>query len=272
MGENPFLRVLLMQMTSTDSIEANLDQIHYHLETISDLSSFDFISLPENSLYFYLSNRGVRFPGLHLSDSVFQDLQKYCDEFDLCLHVGSVPLADEGTMVNATVWLAPHRPPECVYRKIHLFDMEVDGHSPLRESDQFAPGRQPSTVRLRGWEIGLSICYDLRFSELYSQYARRGVDILLVPSAFTFTTGLAHWHCLLRARAIESQCFVIAAAQSGRHSKNRVTFGHSLVYGPWGEPLGEIKEEGPGILRVDLHPNLLNKARQQIPMSQHRRL
>ena len=269
----PPLRVLILQMTSVDSVEENLKQVHHQLSQLSHLSSFDLISLPENSLYFHISKTKEKFLGMNLEDKTFVELQKYCDECDLCIHLGSVPLKVDKGVANATIWLSPKKIPRCVYQKIHLFDVEVEGHTPIRESDQFVHGHSPATIEMKGWKIGLSICYDLRFSELYSEYARRGVHALLIPSAFTVPTGRAHWHCLLRARAIESQCFVIAAAQSGSHpGSRRVTFGHSLAYGPWGQILGEIQKEGPGTLSLKLNPTLLFEARQQIPMYQHRRL
>ena len=272
-GEKPSLRVLLVQMTSVDSVKTNLEQIHKSLKNVTNLSSFDLISLPENALHFYLSRRKKSFSTLTLTDPAFIELQSYCDKFDLCLHVGSVPLKVEKGIANATIWMSPQKKPQCAYQKIHLFDVEIKGQTPLRESDQFIHGSHPSTVNLKGWKIGLSICYDLRFSELYNYYAKCGVDALLVPSAFTLSTGKAHWHCLLKARAIESQCFVLAAAQSGQHSTSqRVSFGHSLAYAPWGQNLGEIKEEGPGVLSVEMNPQLLIEARRQIPMSQHRKL
>lgn len=267
------LKILILQMTSVNSVEKNLRQIHNQLSQISSLSTFDLISLPENSLYFHISRDKGKFPGMKLEDSAFKELQKYCEAHNICIHVGSVPLQTDTGVANATIWLSPRKDPQCVYQKIHLFDMEVEGHTPIRESDQFIQGHSPATIEVKGWKMGLSICYDLRFSELYSEYVKRGVHALLVPSAFTVPTGCAHWHCLLRARAIESQCFVIAAAQSGSHpGSRRVTFGHSLAYGPWGQDLGEIKKEGPGTLSLELNPTLLVEARQQIPMSQHRRL
>lgn len=267
------LRVLLLQMTSVDSVAANLKQLKSQLAQVPHLFSLDLISLPENSLYFHLSKNKNSFSGMTLEDPAFAELQEYCEKFHLSIHVGSVPLSVGEGVANATVWLSPQEEPRCVYQKIHLFDVEVEGHPPIRESDQFVHGCAPSILELKGWRLGLSICYDLRFCELYLEYVRQGAHVLLVPSAFTVPTGRAHWHCLLKARAIEFQCFVVAAAQSGTHpGSQRITFGQSGVYGPWGQELGHIREEGPGFLDVTLDPSLLWTARRQIPMSQHRRL
>ena len=270
------LKVLVLQMTSTDSVCKNVQQIQSQLAKVPFLSSFDLVSLPENSLYFHTSKEQMP-RSLTLDDKAFVPLQKYCDKHNFQMHVGSVPLKTQGGVVNATVWLSPQSSPRCVYKKIHLFDVGVKENGGVcffRESDQFVCGTSASTMTIQGWSMGLSICYDLRFSELYHEYAKMGVLAILVPSAFTEFTGRDHWHCLLRARAIESQCFVIAAAQSGQHPGSRgvKTFGHSLVYGPWGEGLGEIRDEGPGTLSLELDPCLVQKVRQQIPMSQHRRL
>jgi predicted amidohydrolase len=155
-----------------------------------------------------------------------------------------------------------------------LFDVEVAGAPPVRESDYFNGGSEARVVEIDGWKFGLSICYDLRFAELYLRYAREKADVILVPSAFLVPTGEAHWHVLLRARAIEAQCFVAAPAQSGEHhsdSQVRKTYGHSLVVDPWGKVLAELKES-PQIQVVELDRELITKARRQIPMGGHRRL
>jgi nitrilase len=129
-------------------------------------------------------------------------------------------------------------------------------------------------MELKGWKIGLSICYDLRFSELFLTYAKQAVDLILVPSAFLVPTGRAHWHVLLRARAIEAQAYVLAAAQGGKHisgKAQRETFGHTLAVGPWGEVISEL-EEAPGHIIIELRPESITKVREQIPMDGHRRL
>jgi predicted amidohydrolase len=131
-------------------------------------------------------------------------------------------------------------------------------------------------MEVKSWRIGLSICYDVRFSELYSNYAKEGAHLILVPSAFLVPTGAAHWHILLRARAIESQAFVIAAAQAGEHvgvhGEKRTTYGHSLAIDPWGEILADLGEAGPKVEVVTLDPARLERVWRQIPQAQHRRL
>jgi predicted amidohydrolase len=173
------------------------------------------------------------------------------------------------------LFFAPGHPARVVYVKTHLFDVDVEGAPPVRESDHFVGGGGPATVELKGWKFGLSICYDLRFAELYLKYAE-AVDVILIPSAFLVPTGQAHWHVLVRARAIENQCFVAAPAQSGEHTSvasgpSRRTFGHSLVVDPWGAVLLDM-EHAPGAAVVELKRDLIEKARRQIPMQGHRRL
>ncbi|MDQ6979064.1 MAG: carbon-nitrogen hydrolase family protein [Mariprofundaceae bacterium] len=158
------------------------------------------------------------------------------------------------------------------YDKIHLFDADVDDGISYRESNYVRPGMQPTTVDIEAWRLGLSICYDLRFPELYRHYSRQGCHALVVPAAFTHTTGQAHWEVLLRARAIENQCYVIAAGQSGHHAGARRTWGHSMVIDPWGKIIAQCAEEDNAIITATLDPTLLTQCRTQLPTLPHRRM
>ena len=164
---------------------------------------------------------------------------------------------------------------DCVarYDKIHLFRFD-NGQERYDESRVLQAGHQPVTFELasrdgHAWRIGMSICYDLRFPELYRGYARAGVDLLLVPSAFTHTTGQAHWEVLLRARAIENQAFVVAAAQGGLHGNGRRTWGHSMLVDPWGTVVAQMPE-GAGVVCNDLLPAMLKESRHTLPALAHR--
>ena len=164
---------------------------------------------------------------------------------------------------------------DCVarYDKIHLFRFD-NGQERYDESRVLQPGHQPVTFELASrdgstWRIGMSICYDLRFPELYRGYARAGVDLLLVPSAFTHTTGQAHWEVLLRARAIENQAFVVAAAQGGLHENGRRTWGHTLLVDPWGSVMAQ-KPDGAGVVCEDLSLALRGQCRAKMPALAHR--
>lgn len=181
--------------------------------------------------------------------------------------------AQENRVFNSTLVFSPQG--DCVarYDKIHLFRFD-NGREKYDESRVLAPGQTPVIFELPSrdghrWRIGLSVCYDLRFAELYRGYARAGVDLLLVPSAFTHTTGQAHWEVLLRARAIENLAFVAAAAQGGLHDNARRTWGQSLLIDPWGTVLGELAQ-GEGVVSADLSLAQLQACRAQLPALEHR--
>ena len=157
-----------------------------------------------------------------------------------------------------------------IYDKIHLFDMDYNGES-YCESALVAAGDHPAAIPCGAFRVGLSICYDLRFPELYRTYADDGCDVLCNVAAFTATTGRAHWQTLLKARAIENQSYMLAAAQSGTHPDGRQTWGHSMIIDPWGEVLAEL-EEGEGIVVAALSKTQLNAVRQSLPALRHRRI
>jgi predicted amidohydrolase len=156
------------------------------------------------------------------------------------------------------------------YRKIHLFEAHLEDGSLIREADAYSPGRNPVLVDIEGWRAGLSICYDLRFPELFRHYSRHGADLLFVPSNFTQRTGRDHWETLVRARAIENQCFVVAPNQCGENPRTGVrSHGHSMAVGPWGEVLASANRR-PTVLRVTLDPRELRRIRGRIPALRHR--
>jgi predicted amidohydrolase len=157
-----------------------------------------------------------------------------------------------------------------VYRKVHLFDVDLADGTSHRESGSTTPGHDAVVTRVRDVSLGMSVCYDLRFPELYRALERRGARVVTVPSAFTLTTGKDHWHVLLRARAIENQVFVLAAAQHGKHARGRQTYGKSLVVDPWGEVIAQCGEgEGFAVARLDLAYQ--DRVRAQLPCLAHRR-
>ncbi|HVV85613.1 MAG TPA: carbon-nitrogen hydrolase family protein [Kofleriaceae bacterium] len=184
---------------------------------------------------------------------------------------GGLPEAAPGEVTrayNTALAVAPGGAIVARYRKIHLFDVDIPGGAVARESDATVPGAGAVLLQVEGFGLGLSICYDLRFPELYRQLWRAGADALLVPAAFTAHTGRAHWHVLLRARAIENQAYVIAAAQVGRHNEKRETFGHSMVIDPWGRIVGE-QEAGDGVVVATLDRALLAETRRNMPCAAH---
>ena len=159
------------------------------------------------------------------------------------------------------------------YDKIHLFDVEVeDRQAAYSESRSYEPGEELVTVPTPAGLLGLSVCYDLRFPELYRALFHRGAELVTVPSAFTYVTGQAHWESLLRARAIENQCYVIAAGQGGRHNDKRETWGHSMVIDPWGRILAEVAEPGEGIAVAEIDPAQVAEVRRRMPIASQVRL
>lgn len=272
-----FLDVAVCQLTSIDDVEANVSQI---LSVLKELEAAppDLVCFPENALYLRIKE-GSDIPGLSLNDARLNPLAAWARTQNCYVHLGSIPRADgNGRLFNSSVLIGPDGVARDVYRKIHLFDVDVAGHKPVRESDAFAYGEEPAIVEIRGWRIGCAICYDLRFAELFLAYARAGVDAVSIPSAFLVPTGRAHWEILTRARAIESQCYVLAAAQGGVHSDGqgaqRATYGHSIIVDPWGEVVETLPEEfgDKRVLRARLSKSRIAQVRAQIPMSQHRRL
>jgi len=156
------------------------------------------------------------------------------------------------------------------YSKIHLFDVDLPSGEKYRESNTVAGGDSATLAQTEFGKIGMTVCYDLRFPQLYRALAQNGAFLLTVPSAFTETTGKAHWHALLRARAIENGAFVVAPAQGGTHANGRKTYGHSLIVAPWGEILAEAGTE-PGVIVADIDPAAATEARARVPSLQHDR-
>jgi len=189
------------------------------------------------------------------------------------VHIGSMPILDEGAekLANRSMIISPDGAITARYDKMHLFDVDLASGESWRESSAYVGGEKPVVVQTPLGRMGLAICYDMRFPDLFSAYAKSGVDIITLPSAFTVPTGEAHWHTLLRARAIESAAFIIAAAQCGVHEDGRQTYGHSLVVDPWGTILLDMGSS-PGLACVDLDIDMIQRVRKQIPVHANRRI
>lgn len=263
------LKVAVVQMTSVDRMAENLTQV---LQSIEQAKGADLVVFPENSLYLRLNQEPMVEFAPDGPEATLIAAAAQREKIHVLLTTPTVGV--RGKSRNATFHFSPNGTCTMVYTKIHLFDVDVEGAPPVRESDRFLPGAKAEVLEIDGWRFGLSICYDLRFAELYSQYVDR-VDAILVPAAFLVPTGQAHWHVLLRARAIENQCYVIAPAQGGEHvAKNgisRKTYGHSLVVDPWGR-VELDNDQAAGVNVVELRAEKLSWVRQQIPMQHHRRV
>jgi deaminated glutathione amidase len=192
---------------------------------------------------------------------------------EVTIHLGSIleTSPTTGKFYNTSVVINPTGHVVATYRKIHLFDIDVPGANVQRESDAIAPGRELVLVNVANLQLGLSICFDVRFSELYRELARSGADVLAVPAAFNAITGRAHWEILIRSRAIENHAFVVAAAQVGTTREGIATFGHSMIVDPWGEILAESLGGGPDVIMAVLDLDEVTKRRQQIAVMDFRR-
>ncbi|MBL8557645.1 MAG: carbon-nitrogen hydrolase family protein [Hyphomonadaceae bacterium] len=192
---------------------------------------------------------------------------RLAEEHGVWLLVGSVAIpAGPNKVYNRSLFFSPDGKRVATYDKIHMFDVDLGAGETYRESAGVEAGRQAVLVEgPMGAKIGLTICYDLRFPHLYRQLARAGADIVAIPAAFTVPTGQAHWETLIRARAIETGCFVIAPAQGGIHADGRSTWGHSVIVGPWGDIVGKLDHDEPGLLVADLDLDKVADARAKVP-------
>lgn len=266
------LKIGLLQMQSIDHLDANLDFIMTNLELAAQ-QGVEVVFTPENALYMRMKE-GEAIEGISIENSEIQKLQKVCSQLGISIHLGSLPLRCKDKLTNSSIFINQNGCVFTTYQKVHLFDIQLQGQRPIKESDVFEAGDSPKVLTFSGWSLGQTICYDIRFSNLFLKYALFPVDCILVPSAFLVRTGEAHWHSLLRARAIESQCYVIAPAQAGNHiglRGNRETYGHSIVVSPWGEVLIDAKKQ-LGLFVCELDRNLIDQVRMQIPMQRHRKL
>ena len=266
-------QIAVAQTSSTDDIQQNLNTVTALAgEAVSAGSCALF--LPECFALMQTSRRQLRESAEPLGSGPVQDrMAALARETGLTLFAGSLPVCsdDPKRVYNTSMVFGPDGQRLAYYHKIHLFDVELDSGEQYLESAYTMPGGAPVLAETLLGSVGLTVCYDLRFPELYRQLAALGAEVLLVPSAFSTTTGPAHWEPLLRARAIENTCWVIAAAQSGRHPSGRLTWGHSMVIDPWGRVLAQ-KVDGAGLLFAEIDRNELIRARRQMPSLTHRRI
>ena len=187
-------------------------------------------------------------------------------ELGIHLHIGSTAIKlDDGRIANRAFLFGPDGEKITSYDKIHMFDVDLDNGESWRESAVYRPGEKAVLARLPFAAIGLGICYDVRFPDLFNAYGLAGADVLTAPAAFTRQTGLAHWHVLQRARAIENGAYMISAAQAGLHEDGRETFGHSMIVDPWGRIIAEAGDEGETVIIAEVDTDQVKAARQKVP-------
>jgi deaminated glutathione amidase len=268
------MRAAVCQMRSGHDVPANLAAAQALLEEAADAGA-DIAMLPEFFAYLGpdsgIPEMAETLPGGPASAM----LATVARERQMWILGGSIHERDGNRLFNTAPLYDRTGELVAAYRKIHLFDVDLDGQPPFRESATFTPGTELVTHPVEDVRIGLTICYDLRFPELYRGLMALGSELFAVPAQFQHQTGVAHWEVLLRARAIENQCFVAAAAQWGEFGspeEPRRSFGHSMIVGPWGEVLIEAPAEGSGVWLADLDMAELRRVRKVLPVLEHRRL
>jgi predicted amidohydrolase len=265
------MRIAAVQMTSGADKAHNLEVATRLIQKAAE-SGAKFAGVPEN--FSWLGPESERAANAEtLEGETLARMASLARELRITVLAGSVleTGAPAGRLFNTSVLFGPDGARLGVYRKIHLFDVEVGDGQTYRESAAVAPGTEVVVAESPVGKIGLSVCYDLRFPELYRRHAEAGAVLLTVPAAFTLMTGKDHWEVLLRARAIENQAYVIAPAQQGRHPKDRLTWGHAMVVDPWGLVVARASE-GEGLAMAELDAEYLAKVRRSLPALQHRRL
>ncbi|WP_413693703.1 carbon-nitrogen hydrolase family protein [Psychromonas sp. KJ10-2] len=269
-----------IQIISSDCIEHNFEQVKEQLDTLSfDSDSEHLVLLPENALCFG-DRQAYLLKSEALGDGVVQRrLAELARAYSCTLICGSFPIKSEQSDKVYTTCLVYSAQGQLLdhYHKIHLFDADVeDAQGAYRESDTFIPGQQVKVVDCGFAKVGLAICYDLRFPGLFQQLREQGAEIIILPAAFTQVTGEAHWQALLQARAIETQCYMLAANQGGVHfvhqpeHKTRHTYGHSMIVDAWGAVVTQLTT-GNGVVQADFSLHDVIQIRKKMPVQQHNR-
>ncbi|WP_262693001.1 carbon-nitrogen hydrolase family protein [Kordiimonas aestuarii] len=265
------LRAALIQLNTGNELLPAVDAAEKLIREAAE-GGATFISTPETTHLMEMNRKVVLDKAFYQQDDPgLARFRSLAAELEVWLHIGSliIRVADD-RLANRAFLLGPGGEIVTQYDKMHMFDVDLGGGEVYRESTLYKPGGTAQVVKTSIGTFGLSVCYDLRFPYLYRAMAEAGADIVLVPAAFTKPTGEAHWHTLLRARAIETGAFVLAAAQTGHHATGRDTYGHSLAISPWGDVLADGGNE-VGVTYVDIDLAKVAEARQKIPSLKHTR-
>lgn len=260
-----------LQVNAGREMQANIDAAA-SLVMQARMAGAELVLMPENVAMMEWGRANIVAKAMpeaeHVALVAFRELAR---EASVWLHTGTLAvLLDEGRVANRNYVLDPGGEIVARYDKIHMFDVDLGEGESYRESATFKPGERAVVAYTPWGGLGLTICYDLRFPQLYRSLAKAGADFLAVPAAFTRTTGRAHWHVLLRARAIETGCWVFAPAQCGEHAGDRQTYGHAVIISPWGEIVADAGE-APGFIIAEIDPARVAEARGKVPSLTHDR-
>ena len=260
-----------VQLTSSNEVAPNIEMSSALIREAAAKGA-DFVLLPEMvSLLEQNSKNMFARVVPQGDDKALKAYRALADELSIWLLAGSLPiLIEEGKVANRSFLLNDKGEIAATYDKIHLFDVDLPNGERYRESKNYVPGGTARLAETPWGPLGMSVCYDLRFPQLYRAYGQAGASYLSIPAAFTKVTGEAHWHVLQRARAIENGCFVFAPAQCGKHDDGRTTFGHSLIIDPWGAILADGGTE-PGVIVAEIDPAKVAEARGRVPSLRHDR-
>jgi predicted amidohydrolase len=266
------MRVAAIQMTSTPDKSQNLAMAHDLMAEACDRGA-QLVAFPENFSLLTDNSRQFVEEAETLKGLTVETIQEWAAEQDIWILGGSIALKTKkpGRLTNTSLLISPDGEIAARYDKIHLFDVNLSGDRAYRESEHINAGKKTVVAETPLGRLGLSICYDLRFPELYRKLADQDAEVIFIPSAFTAFTGKAHWDVLTRARAIENQAFVVAPAQTGQPHPGRQTHGHSRIIDPWGRIIAE-RPQGSGIVYADLNLGELDRVRKELPALKHRKL
>ena len=264
------LRVACIQNTASRDIRANVDWVCARIDQAA-AGGAEFIALPETVGLIEPVNEQIPAATFSEADDIgLAAFRERAARHGVVVLVGSQLIEESGRIFNRSFLLDRDGAIRARYDKLHMFDIELKNGEAYRESDAIAPGSRAVIVETGFGRLGLSVCYDLRFGALYRALAQAGAELITIPAAFTQTTGKAHWHVLVRARAIETGAFVIAPNQCGHHCDKRYSYGHSLIVDPWGEVLADGGAE-PGIVYADIDTAQVAKVRGRIPSLKNER-
>jgi predicted amidohydrolase len=265
--------IACIQTNTQNDLQENISKISLQVSKAANMGA-DFVTMPENA--FFMGKNAEEL----LLNSFFENehpailkMQELAAQLKIWILIGSVAvkIANSEKLANRSIVIDNSGKIVSTYDKIHLYDVQVEGEETHRESSRFVGGDKATICKTPWCDIGLTICYDVRFPHLYRKLAKSGAKIITVPSAFTKFTGQAHWHTLLKARAIENACFIAAPAQTGTHPSQRQTFGHSLIIDPWGDVLQD-GGKSETIIIAEVDTEIVDKIRKQLPSLEHDRL